>query len=303
MNFQLLKEFESLCSNICENKIGQLISDDCIEICGNSDELLAMTAIVHGNEPGGILFFNRLLNAVLTQKIIPKYRVRLILGNREAFLENKRSLNRDLNRCFSDIIIDQASVYEWKKAIAIKDQVKNAKYLIDIHQTQDATETDFFIFPKAKKNIVLAHALNMDSPIVLHDLEFSKDGDTVDTWASKQGIAAITYEMGEKSFDEAQTDKLFKGVLEFLFSSNIDVNVDEDFLTWGQTVMNSPSIELKSGLQNFSQIKKGDIIASINDSDANTDTIVAECDGYVLFPKYGQQAKSSSELCRVLKKV
>ncbi len=304
-----LEQFVELKEYFIKHKMGKNIGENGLEVSSlTGKKTLTITALIHGNEPGGLLLINDILGLIKVSGYLPNLNLRVVLGNLKAFKENKRFLNNDLNRCFNCLDENKTDENSYEEEIAkfIKEMVRGSDYLIDLHQTQGPTESDFFIFPHTSKNISFAKKLGLACPLILHDLEFSEDGDTVDTWASKEGIAAITYEMGEKGFRPDQIIDIKNALAVFLgigrsLEDFIGIPCPQkgsNILTWGETLMNSPGLELVSDLKNFSPIKKGDLLAI---DKVKNEKVFASCSGPVLFPKYGENAQNSSELCRILK--
>lgn len=275
---------------------GFLIGPDEARNGGPDIDLLILT-LVHGNEAGSLVAAHDFLEGYLTGAS-PCARVAVLVCHQEAAAENVRFLERDLNRCFG--IGDMVSL-EGRKAQQLEKIILRSRYLIDLHQTNYETKSDFFIFPDSPSNIAFAAQLCANTPIITHGLDFSDDGYTSDTYATMNGIVSITYEMGQIGRANEQAPKtaaLLKRAAalcqsELVVSARPAANV----MTFSQRVTASSQKRLIPNLVNLSKIKKGEVIGY----DDTAGPIVAEHDGYVLFPKYGAQAEKSAELCHVLR--
>lgn len=300
--------------NFAENhKLGHWQGKHSFQWRGNTTSgiNLGIVSIIHGNEFGGLYLFYNLAKFFISlneKSYFPAVSVKFIFGHTQAFKENKRFLERDLNRCFSEIDFNEDTSMEWKIAIRVKQDLMNCNYILDLHQTQGESDSDFFIYPETKNNVVFQRCLNLKAPVVLHDLSFSLDGDTVDTWASQVGKTAITYEMGGLNGGEEQIRKIFNSLKDIILGpSDRDIfhnlkycKVEYDFFTWGDTILKDSFLELVPGLKNFSILKPNDDFLL----NKRTGIVTKHKEGgIVLFPKYGKQRESSSELCRLLKPI
>jgi len=69
---------------------------------GRAGPHLCVTGSIHGNEAVGALVIEKLYERSQQSPLISHGRLSLILGNPEAFLEDVRSLDQDLNRAFAE---------------------------------------------------------------------------------------------------------------------------------------------------------------------------------------------------------
>lgn len=258
---------------------------------------LTILSLIHGNEPGSLLVIHNFLENYLKSPF-SDLRVAFLIGHPEAAKKNVRFIEKDLNRCFGS---NQSIYLEDKIAKTIEPLILRSKFLIDIHQTNYETRSDFFIFPDNVSNINFAAELSQSTPIITHGLDFSNDGLTSDTFASLKGITAITYEMGQIGQSEKQLDKtlsVLNNALKVCRSGLAESAVKpKNILQFGQKITSSTQRRLIPNLINLAQVNKGEVLGY----DENAGPIVAEHDGYVLFPKYGGQALKSSELCQLVR--
>lgn len=261
----------------------------------NRDIDLLILTLVHGNEPGSLLPVTQLLETFLTGQA-PACRIAFSVGNHFAAEQGRRYIEKDLNRCFG--VGDSVSL-EGQRAVEIEKLIMRSCYLLDIHQTNYETKSDFFIFPEGKTNVDFASKLSSETPIITHGLDFSSDGDTSDTFASVRGITAITYEMGQIGRTAEQSERtlsILRNAVAAASGRAGDVQTQPNILKFGQRITSSSQRRLIPNLINMAKVRRGQVLGHCD----KTGPILAMHDGYVLFPKYGDYAANSSELCHVV---
>lgn len=85
---------------------------------------------IHWNEPTWVLVIKKLIERVVA---IDSWQLYLILGNPQAIQENTRFIVSNMNRCFFDDLIPKNN--EEERVVIIKDIIKRADLVIDIHNT------------------------------------------------------------------------------------------------------------------------------------------------------------------------
>jgi succinylglutamate desuccinylase len=273
---------------------GFLVSEPTFD-SSSAIDLLLLT-VVHGNEAGSLVPVLRLLREFAAGKKIDG-RLAILICNHEAAVQNVRFVEKDLNRCFG--IGDNQSL-EGRIAQQIEPLILRSKYLLDLHQTNYETKSDFFIFPETTKNIAFASQICLETPIIVHGLDFSKDGYTSDTFATMNGVTSLTYEMGQIGKAAEQAEKTVTIIERAFYLSRHGLqgsSARANILQFSQIVTASSQKRLIPNLINMSRVISGDVLGH----DDVHGPIVAAHDGYVLFPKYGIQAETSSELCHVVK--
>lgn len=266
---------------------------------GSSSKTLTLCTLIHGNEIGGIEVFLTLLQEIRLKKITPKSRLRMILGNVDAFYEDQRFLQTDMNRSFG--LKNHASAEELR-AREIEEYFRKTDVLVDIHQTIGPTSTPFFIFETEERSLKLARHLHPTIPIVTNSLEREFHGKTSTAFTISQGGMAVTLETGQKAIDEKQISlglAIAMKAVETDFEEPLpDVSLGNAF-TFSQ-IINNPggNLELTKTYQNFDPVKKGEVLARNHEAE-----IRALVDGVILFPKYGAYARASKELALILRPV
>ncbi len=103
-----------------------------IKIYGSGKPVVIVVGCAHGDE----LFGKRVISALSKIKII-KGTLITIIANPLAMKQKKRFIDIDLNRCFPG---KKNGKLEEKIAYYLRDKIKEADYLIDIHSTTADTE-------------------------------------------------------------------------------------------------------------------------------------------------------------------
>lgn len=263
---------------------------------------------IHGNEIGGIvasMYFAKWL----CKNTFPHPAQEFIfcLGNIEAIRQGKRFIHKDLNRCFH-LENERLSLAfnenhnEVRESQRIARVIKQASVVIDLHQTVQPTLSAFLCTIKDRANIQLISEINMDIPVLTYDNDFSQDGWTTENYSQNYGIPALTLETGQTGLDQKQISLTQKFLMAYLRKSSwnsLSSKTSCSIMETEQVILQNPtrSIQLVHGFKNFSRIKSGQIIAF--DSQSQT-SIQSKVTGYLLFPKYGELAKSSSELAMIV---
>lgn len=285
-------------------------------------------ALVHGNEWGGLLAINHLLQALVLGTIKPSVPVGFFLGNPAAALQAKRFLERDLNRSFSvqpqstSVTTTSApTTLEGLRALEIEKLLGISHFFVDFHQTIQPSQSSFFIFSYSAAALRMARSLNPYLPVITHwGAPFSKEGCCSDEYTTKQGGLGITIELGgiSPTHDPIQTALGFQVACSALAyctqALRPDLNLTLPALppesyqgplfTWGFSMPwpKAGYVELVKGLTNFSPVQKNQILGTVNGHNLR-----APLSGKIMFPKYlskdeqSHQASRPTELFRILK--
>ena len=269
------------------------------ELKGSFSKTLTLCTLVHGNEVGGIEVFLKLLEEIYSKRLIVKSNLRLILGNVEAYLEDKRFLETDLNRAFG---LDEHEKKEELRAREFESFLRDSDVLIDIHQTIGPTSNPFYIFEYEKKSYNLARYLHPTLPIVAITKKRNFKGKTSTAYTIGNGGMGITIETGQKAIEETQISLgvlIARKAIETDFEENLPVAPLSNTYQFSQ-IINNPegTFELVSKYSNFDPVKKDELLAKNAD-----EKVYSEVEGKILFPKYGEYAKSSIELALILRPV
>ncbi len=266
---------------------------------------LTLQAITHGNEVGGIISLIDCMKLIQGGVIRPDIPMAFILGNPVAALENRRFLETDLNRSFGSK--DRTSL-EGQRAHHLATILKQSDYLLDFHQTIEASLQPFFIFPYTEEGLAFARAAHNDVAVVTHwGKPFSLDGMCTDEYVNHSGGTGITIELGKKGFEAYQSSvglQAALGALHFvqqkLSSQFQSLTTEGPLYTWKVIELYQEGMELKEGLYNFQPVSQGEIIGTFG-----SENLQARESGWLLFPKYhrDQLAPRPRELYRIAKRI
>lgn len=264
---------------------------------------------MHGNEAQGYHAFQEIKESIIKNNIIVKGKIIGILGNREALQANKRYINYDLNRCWTDDFIESIitkskeeesedlNVLEINEVIGshINQNQFTEKIIIDLHTTS-SDNGNFIVVPEDEGSHPVIKALHL--PVVI-DLDKYLDG-TLLSYFHKRGFVSFAFEGGKMGTMKAR--ELHKsGVWEVLDAAGSISSHDHDDLDHYKDKLQSYSMGLPSlvkafhrhwvepedefvmnpGFANFQKVKKGESLAR----DKNGD-IYAVDSGMIFMPLY-----------------
>ncbi len=262
---------------------------------------LLLSALIHGNETGSLHLLIRILQSLGEGGISPSINILFSLGNLSAYHANKRFITHDLNRSFGAV---KDNSFEIERAQVLKKILAQVDVMIDFHQTLEPVAKPFFLFPFNEKNILFANALDPSVNKITYQRTIL-EGTTFSGAADAAGISAITIETGLKGFDPAQINYgflVFENALEFLNPERENIHSSEyyNLFTWAETVSNpDQQYELVSKFENFEPILKDSPLAHSQDGKV----LKSPIDGFIIFPKYGENRNQSKELVSILKSV
>lgn len=276
---------------------------------------LTLMGLTHGNEVAGVSVLNGILAHVLAGTLTLTRPLLLILGNPWAARENKRFLDRDLNRSFRAARRDSR---EARRASELEPLLAATSFLVDFHQVTRPCDRSFFIFPFRRASYEFAKAIAPWQTIVTHwKGSFSAEGMCTDEFVNDAGGVGISLELGQNGFDQYQIAVGIQCALWALHaiadsSGNAEpatrwrLNGTEraDLFTWAG-VMPWPDagiVTLVPGLDNFSRVEQGQRVGDVDGL-----PLVCPFAGQVLFAKYlspdqqRQQPSRPTELMRVMR--
>lgn len=271
-----------------------------------------VSAIVHGNEIGGIASLNTFLELMLSKTIDFKIPFLAFLGNVEAATRGVRFVERDMNRSFN---MNDFATHEARRAKEIEPFLLKSEFYLDIHQTKRPSKFGFFIFPYQKSSFDFARAMLPAQPIVTHwGSSFSSEGMCSDEFVNKRGGTGLTLELGQNGVDPYHVALGFQCIMAgYKVASSQVLGLDiahagrvgqlGDIYTWEQVVSYPEQgvVSLDEGWDNFSPIKQGQRMGT-----AGSQPFYAPASGYMIFPNYTPLvagARRPAELYRIMKVV
>lgn len=275
-----------------------------------------VSAIVHGNEVGGVASVNEVLENMLTGAVNFDVPVVFFLGNTKAASQNLRFIERDMNRSFN---MDDLATHEARRTKELEVILKETAFYLDIHQTKKASDNAFFIFPFKKESFLFARAMLPRQSIVTHwGKPFSSEGMCSDEYVNAHGGTGLTIELGQNGFDPYHVAIGYQSIIggyqhvrdllgggeAALFKSSRVAELGEVY-TWADIVPfpAAGKVQLDEGWHNFKPILKGQKMGAHDSFD-----LLASSDGYMMFPNYTEVSENQtlarpSELYRIMRKI
>ena len=278
---------------------------------------LALLGITHGNEWACIAVINQILARILAGAVPLMTSVAFLLGNPAAAQQNRRFLERDLNRSFNR---QQTGLREEQRALELAGVLRDTSYLVDFHQVTRKSDRPFFIFPYNPRSYAFARAIGPRHTVVTHwGKPFSNEGMCSDEFVISCGGTGISFELGQNGFDHYQIAvgvnaglEAIRVVGELLGEGQardpLALAPEEtgELYTWAEIVAwpETGYVELRPEWNNFDCIEQGESLGTIDGKQ-----MPAHHAGRILFPKYltrDEQAKLTSrptELIRIMRPI
>lgn len=271
---------------------------------------LLFTALMHGNEYGGLPALNAICGYLERGLLAPSSSIGFLLCNAEAARRDVRFIERDLNRSFGRTASD---TLEDRRAREIEPFISRARYYINLHQTIEPSDAPFFVFKYEEACMRLAHAVSPDTPIVTYWGRAFSPGTgadcTADEFVQRAGGTGFSIELGQKGFGRyevamgvrvcldaiAAIDGLGRGLALPALADCANL-----VYTWSAVVpYPAGDVVLTSGLKNFQPIAYNQCLGTHDGA-----PLVAEQSGLLLFPKYlrSKTEPKPAELYRLLRR-
>lgn len=281
--------------------VPESVSLDCGTLSGRSlpkshTQHAVFGSIIHGNETGSLPAIVSLIEDLTAGRVPYRGKVTFFLGNVPAALQDKRSIEADLNRVFTSAAPDSA---EKRRALELMPVIASADVFFDFHQTIQPSIEPFYIFKYHRASYLWARLAGVARVMVTRSPRtvFESGSLCSDEFAHSQGVAGVTLELGRKGITPqasawattcmhrvlAALDALAtrKGThqLERLAARRTDFSF---FTTVHKEPFGDPKNHMVPGLQNFSWVERGQELAQIS----GRGMICAQDTGVILFPKY-----------------
>lgn len=265
----------------------------------NNEINLLVAGITHGNEVIGLEIIDLLLTDIKNNNDLG-LGTAFVLNNIPASLQNKRCIEKDLNRCF---ISNANKTSEEKRALEIQNIILNLKekyqlqMILDLHQTSEPTKDVFWIMTEDEKLIRYAHSMRPDFPIVTFpNSGFSKEGQTLTEFAKSHSIPAFVIEIGQSGFNNERAlmmknfiQKLdVNQVLNSAVSSQVINSIN--YYHIDEVIPVEKDLKLKPNLYSFQSFKKNEIL-----TDSPRSYQMPE-DGIIIFPFYVKENEPAFNL-------
>jgi succinylglutamate desuccinylase len=252
---------------------------------------LVFTALVHGNEAGGLVAINELLETIAADQFSPRLNLVFVLANIDAALCDKRFVERDMNRSFG---FADTTALEVRRAGQIEPIIGASRYSFDFHQTIEPTKTPFFVIRYSEGSARFAAAIAPDFPVIVeHDGKFSTNGGmTSHEFAHAKDCTAVSLEIGQLGLDPeairigvTAARRAIEAVEARLAAPSAPATAmpQQKLFSWIHVEpYPDEHIELLPGLANFDVIGNGQVLGYAQANWALTSPV----DGILLFPKY-----------------
>jgi len=276
---------------------GSMISDD------QKPLHVVFGCLMHGDEVGCLNPLVKIIQQIANPagdvpSPLERFSFTFFLGNPEAAKAHQRFVQEDLNRVFdpkrlADSVCGKVVTSESKRAEQIRHLLTDpdTDLFIDLHQTIEPSAQPFYIFRWDPQSVLWARALQGAKVLVTRNAEesFSPGNLSAAELFQDLGKPALTLEMGQKGESKEAADIVKKIFSRLTHLSTVDTNVWKtrdlkSLQTFKRVYSQSfedPSFQLKPGFQNFSSVRKGQIVGS-----SSKGSLHSPYDGVLLFPKY-----------------
>jgi predicted deacylase len=283
------------------------------EIPNGKEIALTILGITHGNEVAGLAAVNEFLRLIVANVIRVELPIAIGLGNPAAARKNRRFIDRDLNRSFSN---KDTSSLEGKRAKELEKILGKSYRLLDFHQTSQPCEMPFFIFPYTVEGFDFARKIDKSRAVVTHwGDSFSTEGSCTDEFVNANGGIGISYELGQNGFDPYQISlgslaaiSAYRAVASELLPARYPVTSNPapsgPIFSW-EAIERWPATGnpiLDPGWHNFRKVTKGEKLGVMDGK-----PILAVANGRILFAKYLDptvvNSSKPTELYRLMKEI
>ncbi len=195
---------------------------------------ILIVCCLHGNERYG-------LEVSKNQSFFPFF-----LANKKAFIENKRFIDCDLNRCFPGKINGN---HEEKLAYNLIKKLKKFYYIIDLHSSSSKCPMFGIITKPNNEKIEFAKQLSLKKLVIMP--EFFASGKALIDFVD----CGISIEVGPHNRKEniKEANQLIKNIAENKINNDIEIfEVFDTILKFKENIL----------INNFDNVIKGQIIAS-----------------------------------------
>ena len=200
---------------------------------------LAIVCCLHGNEKYGLEVVERLPS-------IPFF-----IGNKKALIENKRFLESDMNRVFPG---KKDGCYEEKEALKLREKLCGFDRVIDLHSTSNECPLFGIVTNVSEEKIEFAKKLGLKRLVIMPE-NFANKKSLIDH--HKLGISLEIGPHGNKEGTEEVIIKINNYINNIKQEENLEIYMPLKIIkrTNGKIL-----------IENFKEVKKGDLIINGNDN-------------------------------------
>jgi len=276
----------------------------------NSDKLLLAMGGIHGNEPEGAWALEKVAKHIVTENIPLNGRFIALRGNLKGLQENKRYIDIDLNRIWSEEHVGQVQkgklpsgheFTEMKEILEILDATNPEQYerktFLDLHGTSGAD--GIFVIIQRESLPEESHLANFLTAPKLLGLHRELHHTTI-PYMNRHGFRAIGFEGGQIGNPESVLNHeyiiwetlLYKGFLQEEdlperikkydrlagFASLLPAYLQVEYC---HKIAPGDHFKMEPGFKNFDPVTIGDVLA--HDKNGPIRALVS---GYILMPLY-----------------
>ena len=223
---------------------------------GKEGKILSVFCGVHGNEKAGVYAVKKILKNITIKKGI----VYFVFANPKAIKENKRFIEKNLNRCFLDK--QKGNSYEEKRARDLIKILKDSDALLDLHASNSSETTPFAITDNG-----LDIVKSMNFKFIATGFDNLEPGAT-DGFMKNHHKIGICLECGYSGKSEENTELAYNSILQFLQYFNAieskipSYNINQKILHVDKVQkVTSENFKLTKTFVDFETIEKGFLIA------------------------------------------
>jgi succinylglutamate desuccinylase len=274
---------------------------------GKPGPLLFVTAGIHGNEPSGVFALKEVFKQLENTKPEIEGKIVGVSGNQKALNENKRYIDEDLNRTWTEENIQKndPQTHEHKEMFEIikvlneySEKEHTKRYFLDCHTTSSAS-LPYVSVQEVNDNDDWAHNF---PTYIIRGFSDIITGD-IDHYLSRTGMTGFVFEAGQHTDDTSEENH--EGVIWLALKEANKLDLSK-ISTYPECVerfskKNAPdqktfeiihrhgledgdTFKMKEGYENFQKIEKGELLAEQND-----EKVYSEWDAYIFMPLYQSQ--------------
>lgn len=274
---------------------------------GTTGPLLFVTAGIHGNEPSGVKALERVFAELEKNRPEIKGTMVGVAGNKRALNQNKRYIDEDLNRTWTEENIKSGNkdTHEKKEMFEIIEILNNypekdfsKRYFLDCHTTSSPS-LPYVSVQEVNDNDTWAHKF---PTYIIRGFSDIITGD-IDHYLSRTGMTGFVFEAGQHT-DKTSVEN-HEGVMWLALKEACGLDLSQ-ISTYPECVdrfaeKNAPPqktfeivyrhgledrdvFEMQPGYENFQKIKKGELLAKQNGNE-----VKSEWDAHIFMPLYQSQ--------------
>ncbi|MDX1543473.1 MAG: succinylglutamate desuccinylase/aspartoacylase family protein [Christiangramia sp.] len=274
---------------------------------GKDGPLLFVTGGIHGNEPSGVKALEIVFKELEKTKPVIEGTIIGVAGNKMALNQNKRYIDEDLNRTWTEENVDSGvkDTHEKKEMFEIIDILEQypekdftKRYFLDCHTTSSPS-LPYVSVQEVNDNDEWAHRF---PTYIIRGFSDIITGD-IDHYLSRTGMTGFVFEAGQHT-DKTSVEN-HEGVIWLALKEACKLDLSQ-ISTYPECVdrfakKNAPPqktfeiiyrhgledsdiFEMQPGYENFQKIEKGELLAKQNGNE-----VKSEWDAHIFMPLYQSQ--------------